>query len=400
MLVGFLFACSPEAPVPVDHVSADEIEQATRAMTDLGPRLVTTAAETEALAVLQELLVEAGVPEVAPAPFVWDAWLPGEAQILLGERAFAAEPLSPSPSVTGLTAPILTGDVLEGGAAVLFSGDGSRAEHFVQASMGGAEALIRVTEEVDDDGTMLVEVGHLLAGASIPAVAVDAETGEALAAAEGEPVTLTIEASVIGGHVSNNLVARVPGRDSRPIFVTAHYDSWHTSESAFDNALGVGALVVLARQLAQGPTPAHDVIFLLTTGEEQGLQGGFAWVGANEGLAGSAMLVMNLDVLWAAEGQFWVQASDEALRLRALTIAEEEGIDARDGGVPGVASDHFPFAIQGAPTMWNTRWPDKHYHTVADTLDQLDMDEAEAVVRMHWRLLAEVAGVPEQVAGD
>ena len=179
------------------------------------------------------------------------------------------------------------------------------------------------------------------------------------------------------------------------MYVVAHYDSWHPSESAFDNALGVGALVQLAwRAQAAGQPPDREIVFLATSGEEQGLQGANAWVADHADEVGAGDLVIVLDIPWAAEGQLWASATHDDLRRGAIAAATAEGLTAADSGTPSPASDHTPFVIAGADAIWMQRWPDRHYHTTADTLDQLDMDEAAAAVRAHWRLLAEHAGLP------
>jgi aminopeptidase YwaD len=393
-----LIGCAHDEPGPPEVLTAAELSRATATLTDLGPRLVGTAGEDEAAAAVERELRDAGV-DVETWGFSWDAWNPGEAHVRAGDRVFDAEPLSPSPPTSDLTAVLAPGDDVAGAIALRRSHDGSRAEEFVDAATGGAVALIRVTDDVDDDGSPLIEVGHTLAGATLPCVAVDRPTGDALEDLAGEPVTIDIATTVLHDHPSVDVIGRVAGLDAFPVVVTAHYDSWHPSESAFDDALGVGMLEVLAERLAQGPPPQHDVIFLATSGEEQGLQGAFHWTAAFPDVAAAASLVIELDIPWASEGQFFVSATDEDQRTSALEAAAAEGLDAIDGGEPGIASDHFAFAAKGAPTMWNQRWPDRRYHTRGDRIGNLDFDEAAAVLRMHWRILAEAAGVPETVDG-
>jgi hypothetical protein len=48
---------------------------------------------------------------------------------------------------------------------------------------------------------------------------------------------------------------------------------------------------------------------------------------------------------------------------------------------------------RGASAVWLGRWPDRHYHTSADTLDQLDLDEAADALEANWTLLAAHAGL-------
>jgi Zn-dependent M28 family amino/carboxypeptidase len=230
----------------------------------------------------------------------------------------------------------------------------------------------------------------------LPSFAVDRLTGDWLRGRYGQAVHLRAAPIVEADHRSVDVYARIDGRGSAPgrVYVVGHYDSWHPSECAFDNALGAAALVQLAARAAASPAPERDVVFLATSGEEQGLQGALAWVDAHQAEVGPADLVLVLDVVWSNEGSYLALATDDPLRTEAMAAAEAEGLDVADGGQPGLGSDHVPFVGRGAGAIWLGRWPDRHYHTVADTLDALDFDEASAAVRANWRLLAAHAGFP------
>jgi hypothetical protein len=71
-----------------------------------------------------------------------------------------------------------------------------------------------------------------------------------------------------------NIVARLPGSaDTRPVMLTAHYDSVLHGPGASDDGSGVAVLVETLRALRAGPQLRNDVIFLITDGEEKGLLG-------------------------------------------------------------------------------------------------------------------------------
>src|SRR4051812_49032378 len=70
---------------PGDHPTADELRTATKALTDLGPRLVATPAEEQARSVVESQLRDAGA-DVSSEPFVWDAWQPGQAAVSVGNE--------------------------------------------------------------------------------------------------------------------------------------------------------------------------------------------------------------------------------------------------------------------------------------------------------------------------
>lgn len=384
----FLLACTspPTDSADTDWLTAEKLSELTRRLTDLGPRQVATDAEPLAAAAVEAMLLEGGLEDVERAPFTWDAWLPGAASVTLGGQTFSAEPLSPSPTTTGLTG-TLTSGATAGGIALFSSSDGSRAEQFLLALTGGADAMIRITESLDADGGPLIEVGHTLEGSSLPAVAVDAETGAALKAAIGQTVTLDLTSTVVPDHTSENLVGWLEGSaSSATVALTAHYDSWHPSESAADNAIGVAMAALLAADIAQ-TIPDRRLLVLLTSGEEQGLQGANRWVSDNESLAGSVNLVVNLDIPWSDEGALRCGCDDDAVMAEALAAFEAEGLSAEDVGAPWPASDHLPFQTRGAAAIWCTRQPYRRYHTESDILDVIDMEQAAAVMRAHATIL-------------
>jgi hypothetical protein len=388
--VWFFLACTPTSTdsVDIDWLTAEKLDEMTRRLTDLGPRQVATDAEPLAAEVVEAMLLEGGLEDVERAPFVWDAWLPGTATLTVGDSILSAEPLSPSPTTTGLTG-TLTSGATSGGIALYSSDDGSRAEQFLFALTGGAAAMIRITESLDEDGGPLIEVGHTLEGSSMPAVAVDAVTGAILKAAIGQTVTLDVTSTTVTDHTSDNLVGWLEGSaSSATVALTAHYDSWHPSESAADNALGVAMAALLAADVAQS-IPDRRLLVLLTSGEEQGLQGASRWVSDNESLANSVNLVINLDIPWSDEGALRCGCDDDEVMAQALEAFEDEGLTAEDVGAPWPASDHLPFQTRGAAAIWCTRQPYRRYHTEADIVDVIDMEQAAAAMRAHATILRE-----------
>ncbi len=252
---------------------------------------------------------------------------------------------------------------------------------------------MRIIDFTDDDGQPLVEVGHTLEGSSLPGVVVDAPTGAALQAAVGQTATLDITSSTVADHASVNVLGEVAGHGTGRVIVLAHHDSWHPSESAYDNALGVGAMILLAQELAHGPPPRRSVLFIATGAEEQGLQGANAWVAAHEAELGDVSLVLNLDVMWAGEGTYRVAGTVPEHRERAMSEALAAGIpDAIDAGQPGLGSDHLPFQTRGIDTFWAERWPYRHYHTTRDTHDRVDWDGAWAAYQVNRAVLWEAVG--------
>lgn len=108
-------------------------------------------------------------------------------------------------------------------------------------------------------------------------------------AAQGSPRSVAVGAV-------QNIVATLPGADraAPAVLVMSHYDTVHNSPGAADDSAGVAAALEIARALKAGPTPARDVIFLFTDGEEPGLLGAEAFF-ARDPLREHVGVVVNME---------------------------------------------------------------------------------------------------------
>ncbi|GAC1630353.1 MAG: M20/M25/M40 family metallo-hydrolase [Nevskia sp.] len=78
---------------------------------------------------------------------------------------------------------------------------------------------------------------------------------------------------------AENIVARLPGREpGQAVALTAHYDSVGAGPGASDDGAGVASVLEIARALRVQPQARHDIILLLTDGEEVGLFGARAFI--------------------------------------------------------------------------------------------------------------------------
>lgn len=92
-----------------------------------------------------------------------------------------------------------------------------------------------------------------------------------------------------------NLLGRLKGTGSgsKAILLVAHYDSQPNARGAGDDAAGVAAILEAVRALKQAEPLEHDVIVLLTDGEEYGLYGAKAFL--EHPWAKEVALVLNLE---------------------------------------------------------------------------------------------------------
>src|SRR5205807_688400 len=80
---------------------------------------------------------------------------------------------------------------------------------------------------------------------------------------------------------SANVVGEIRGRQNpeQVLVVGAHLDAWDLSEGATDNGTGSASVLASAEAIVRsGMRPRRTIRFVLFTGEEQGLDGSFAYL--------------------------------------------------------------------------------------------------------------------------
>lgn len=175
-----------------------------------------------------------------------------------------------------------------------------------------------------------------------------------------------------------NVAARLEGTDpalsDEPIVYVAHYDHVGYGEPAagdsiwngfVDNAAGVAMVLEVARSFSEDP-PARPVVFLLVTGEEQGLLGS-SWFVHDPPIALERIrAVINLDggAPPATPTSWWISAAHlGALEERIRNVFDDLGqeLDVRPANAH---SDHWSFARRGVPTLFLV--PGSEYENASD----------------------------------
>ena len=200
------------------------------------------------------------------------------------------------------------------------------------------------------------------------------------------------------------------GPPGRALLITAHYDTVPGSPGATDNAVAVGLLIELARELRAQP-PAHPVMLAFTADEEDGLVGAEAlarerddigFVVALDLLGGRGDLVLNgaTTLIGTAEMRWLAAAADRA------------GVIVRAPLPHRVVSRWWPQAERadhGAFTRRDIRgfhlynrgndgdWIDLAYHSAYDTPARVDRTSVASAGRL---VRALVAVPPPPHAGD
>ena len=236
--------------------------------------------------------------------------------------------------------------------------------------------------------------------------------------------------------VSSNVAAWIQGSDPQLrdtyVLVSAHYDHLGLGppvrgdaiyNGVVDNALGVAGVLEIARSVAALPLPPRrSIVFLLTTGEEEGLLGASYYVDhplvplsqtvANVNVDGLACLGPFRDVIGiGGELSSLNEVLERGARRRGLAsssvpavLASLDAYAASDqaafaeGGIPALlVSEGFAHSPAG-PEKALARflaWGQAHYHQPSDDLQQpLDFEASREHVALLRDLVLDLANDP------
>lgn len=164
------------------------------------------------------------------------------------------------------------------------SGDAPPDTFSAKRAMAHLEQIARVPHPVGSDANAEVR-DYLLT--QLRALGLEPEVQSAVG------VTRT----AAGGNTGkvHNVLVRLPGRaPGKAVMLSAHYDSVPSGPGAADDGASVAAILETLRALRQGPQLEHDVIVLLSDGEEATLLGAEAFVAGHPWL-GDVGLALNFE---------------------------------------------------------------------------------------------------------
>jgi len=200
--------------------------------------------------------------------------------------------------------------------------------------------------------------------------------------------------------VSYNVIGVIPGKDpvlkDQVVAFAAHYDAIGIVQpvkgdsivnGADDDGSGVTAILEIARTFAKGAKPKRTILFMATTGEEQGILG-TQWYVAHPKFPLSKMVAeMEVemagrpDSLAGGPGKLWMTGYDRSTMGSMLKAA----------GIPIVAdpypqfrfferSDNIVFARMGIPAHTLSSYNlHQDYHTPADEVSRIDFAHLTAI---------------------
>ncbi len=210
----------------------------------------------------------------------------------------------------------------------------------------------------------------------------------------GLRVRARVASRLYDGHIEV-VSALIPGEGDQEVVLVAHL--CHPQPSANDNASGAGALLEVAHTLhaliASGALKRpRRSIRLLWVPE---MTGTYAYLATHEDEVPHMVAGLNLDMVGQSQGlcgsSFIIERPPEALASFAGDLLEALRTRMQEGAAPlsGVGeyplyrqavtpfsggSDHYILSDPsvGVPTPMLIQWPDRFYHTSADTVDKVD----------------------------
>lgn len=294
---------------------------------------------------------------------------------------------------------------------------------------------------------------------NIQATAVLSQDGAALAFADGEHdwsgihaaaesnagevpgfdlgLTARIEIESIHRELeSPNVIGILPGSDpalrDEYVVLTAHldHDGIRPSDDpdddeifngAMDNAVGVAAMIEVARMLSVDP-PRRSVVFIALAAEEKGLEGSDYYARNPTVPAESMVAVVNLDmpimtydfsdlIAYGVERSTLLPVVEAAVKALGLTLSPDP---APDMGI-FTRSDHYSFVQQGIPAVYlspgiadggkeaQAEFLATHYHRVSDEVRHVDFDALTKFSNVKYSIakgIANMATRPVWKRGD
>jgi hypothetical protein len=280
------------------------------------------------------------------------------------------------------------------------------------AGKAGAIAVIGGQGGGTAQGMNLTHTGILGFDAdfAVPVVSMTAEDQSQLERYIGRGLTpkvrFNIQNTFTNGPVgSANVVGEIRGRENpeQVLVVGGHLDSWDLSEGTTDNGMGSSCALGAADAIMRsGMKPRRTIRFVLFTGEEQGLDGSFAYVKQHQAEMANHLGSLILDNGQGPVRAFQLGGRDDLVDIFkpfAAALADIREVKVDDKVEDG--TDTLPFSVAGLPGInMDQESPEYKYthHSAADALeavkpDVLAQDATLMALAAYW-----IADRPERFA--
>jgi Zn-dependent M28 family amino/carboxypeptidase len=173
-----------------------------------------------------------------------------------------------------------------------------------------------------------------------------------------------------------NVVGEIRGRENAEqiLVVGGHLDSWDLGQGTTDNGSGTATVLGAAEAIAHsGQRPRRTIRFVLFTGEEQGLDGSFAYVKQHQAEMANHLGNLVLDAGQGAVKGFQMGGREDLVEVFqpfADSLANFDKMTVDDKVESG--TDTLPFSMAGLPginMLQDTADYKSTHHSAADTLE-------------------------------
>jgi len=254
-------------------------------------------------------------------------------------------------------------------------------------------------------------------GGEIPGIGVSFEISShmrRLAKGKSLKVRITDESRVIPDTKSANIICDLSGDGSKDdwIVVGGHFDGHDIAQGAMDNLSAAVVIMEVARTLKpyEGKFK-RNIRFICFACEEIGVTGSTCYVDLHQDEMKDIAIMVNLELggLAYKEGTqhaaFTVFQPPE-LKDALSAFADEINYPLKISDGTSAASDHWPFYMQGVPTIYmhaeaspqrlvvGRGWG----HTTADTMDKVDHRNLQEGAMVAARLILRLANQEEKLA--
>lgn len=209
-----------------------------------------------------------------------------------------------------------------------------------------------------------------------------------------DSIFINIENKFIENFHAENIFGAIPARKKtdKTIIISAHYDHLgRMGEATYfpganDNASGNGMLLSLTEKLIRKPLKNYNIVFVAFAGEEAGLIGSEFMVNQPLFPLKNIRFLLNLDIMGSGEDGITVVNStlfDKEFKILSNLNSRKKMIKQIKPRGPAANSDHFHFTQKGVPSFFiYTMGPNKHYHDVYDTFEELSFDAFESLSKL------------------
>jgi carboxypeptidase Q len=184
---------------------------------------------------------------------------------------------------------------------------------------------------------------------------------------------------------SANVVGEIRGRENpeQVLVVGAHLDSWDLSEGATDNGTGSASVLGAADAIVRsGMKPRRTIRFVLFTGEEQGLDGSFAYVKQHQSEMANHLGDLVLDAGQGPVNEIQLGGRDdlvESFQPFSKAVGNIREVKVNEKVESG--TDTLPFSMAGLPGINMDQDSPEYKYTHHSAADALEAVKAEVLTQ-------------------